>query len=63
MLSGRQWTREHAFHAFAIVYAVQRFVWEFFKPYPALVGPLNLFHLLMLGMIAYGLIWWKRGSG
>lgn len=61
-IAEKDWTRSHAFHALIIVYAGQRFVWEFFKPYPALVGPLNLFHLLMLGLILYGLIWWQRGS-
>jgi prolipoprotein diacylglyceryltransferase len=57
---GASWAREHAFHAMVIVYAAQRFGWEFLKPYPAVFGPLNLFHLLMLGLIAYGLFWWRR---
>ena len=41
-----------------IFYACQRFVWEFLKPYPAVLGPLNAFHFLMLGLVAYGLFWW-----
>lgn len=57
------WARHHAFHAMIIYYAAQRFLWEFLKPYPAVLGPLNLFHLLMLGLIAYGIFWWRRGSG
>jgi hypothetical protein len=57
------WTRHHAFHAMIIFYAGQRFVWEFLKPYPAVLGPLNLFHFLMLGLVAYGLFWWRRGYG
>lgn len=57
------WARDHAFHAMIIYYACQRFLWEFLKPYPAVLGPLNLFHLLMLGLIAYGFIWWRRGVG
>jgi len=57
------WAREHAFHAMIIFYACQRFLSEFLKPYPAVLGPLNLFHLLMLGLIAYGLTWWRRGVG
>jgi hypothetical protein len=36
-------------------------VWEFLKPYPAVVGPLNVFHFLMGGLVAYGLFWWRRG--
>lgn len=61
--AGRSWACSHAFHAMIIFYAAQRFVWEFVKPYPALAGPLNVFHLLMLGLAAYGVIWWRRGSG
>lgn len=61
-IAGVHWARAHAFHAFAIVYAVQRFVWEFAKPYPPLAGPFNVFHLLMGGMAAYGLVWWRYGS-
>lgn len=62
-LNGAAWARDHAFHAMIIYYAAQRFLWEFLKPYPAVLGPLNLFHLLMMGLIAYGIIWWRRGAG
>ena len=33
--------------------ALQRFVWEFFKPYATIVGPFNLFHLVCLGLVLY----------
>jgi phosphatidylglycerol---prolipoprotein diacylglyceryl transferase len=59
-LKGARWARTHAFHAMIIVYAAQRFAWEFLKPYPAVIGPLNVFHLLMMGLIAYGIVWWRR---
>lgn len=59
----RKWAQEHAFHAFTIVYAGQRFLWEFLKPYPPVLGPLNTFHLLTLGMLVYGIAWWQRGDG
>jgi hypothetical protein len=62
-MRGARWAEAHAFHALVIVYAAQRFWWEFLKPYPPLAGPLNVFHLLMLGMGAYGLVWWRRGNG
>ena len=62
-LVGARWAREHAFHAMIIFYAGQRFVWEFLKPYPAVLGPLNLFHFLMLGLVAYGIFWWRRDDG
>jgi phosphatidylglycerol:prolipoprotein diacylglycerol transferase len=61
-LAGAAWAREHAFHALVLVYAVQRFLWEFLKPYPKLAGPLNLFHFLMLGLAAYAIIWWRRDN-
>ena len=57
------WARHHAFHAMIIFYAAQRFLWEFLKPYPAVLGPLNLFHFLMLGLVAYGIFWWRRDIG
>lgn len=60
---GRVWAQRHAFHALITVYAAQRLVWEFFKPYPPVLGPLNLFQLLMLGLIAYGIVWWQRDEG
>ena len=51
-----EWTRSRAFYLFILCYAAQRFVWEFWKPYPRLIGPLDVFQLLALAMIAYALI-------
>jgi hypothetical protein len=61
-LLGARWAGDHAFHAMIIVYAAQRFLWEFLKPYPVVIGPLNVFHLLMMGLIVYGTVWWRRGE-
>jgi len=61
-LSGATWARDHAFHALIIFYAGQRFLWEFWKPYPSVLGPLNVFHLLMIGLVAYGIVWWRRDT-
>jgi prolipoprotein diacylglyceryltransferase len=44
------------FYLFVAYYGVQRFVWEFLKPYPTVLGPFNVFHLLSLLMIAYSLV-------
>ncbi len=44
---------DNGFYLAVGFYAAQRFVWEFFKPYAAVVGPLNLFHLLSIALIAY----------
>jgi prolipoprotein diacylglyceryltransferase len=37
-------------------YGLQRFLWEFFKPYGALIGPLTLFHLLSLFVVLYAVV-------
>ncbi|GDX95261.1 hypothetical protein LBMAG47_09250 [Planctomycetia bacterium] len=44
------------FYLMVLWYAGQRFCWEFFKPYAPVVGPLNLFHLICLGLIGYA-VW------
>ena len=38
---GRTWAVRHGFHALVLAYAVQRFAWEWLKPYPPVVGPLR----------------------
>lgn len=60
LVRGRDWAVRHGFHAFVLVYAVQRFAWEFLKPYPSAIGGLNLFHLLMLGLATYAIVWIAR---
>lgn len=60
LVMGRPWAVRHGFHAFVLAYAVQRFAWEFLKPYPLLVGPFNVFHFVMIGLSAYALIWIAR---
>jgi prolipoprotein diacylglyceryltransferase len=57
---GGESLRRTGFYAFVAVYAVQRFAWEFFKPYATVVGPLNLFHLLSLALLAYALVFARR---
>jgi prolipoprotein diacylglyceryltransferase len=43
-------------------YAVQRFAWEFLKPYATVAGPLNVFQLVCLGLLVYAcLMIRKRG--
>ena len=38
------------------VYGLQRFVWEFFKPYGTLIGPFTLFHVLSAAVFAYAIV-------
>lgn len=46
------WIKQ-GFYLFILGYAGSRFIWEFIKPYPTLIGSLNIFHLLALLMIIY----------
>jgi phosphatidylglycerol---prolipoprotein diacylglyceryl transferase len=52
------WAMRRGFYAMCVWYGAQRFAWEFLKPYPPLVGPFNLFHLLCGGLVAYGWLYW-----
>lgn len=44
------------FYVFVLVYAGQRFIWEFLKPYSAVFYPFNLFQLLCLLMLGYAVL-------
>jgi phosphatidylglycerol---prolipoprotein diacylglyceryl transferase len=48
------WAVRNGFHVMCVWYGAQRFLWEFLKPYPTLVGPFNVFHILCLGLVIYG---------
>ena len=52
------WAMQRGFYVLCFWYGLQRFAWEFLKPYPTLVGPFNLFHGLCLGLMAYGWIYY-----
>jgi prolipoprotein diacylglyceryltransferase len=48
------------FYIFAIVYGVERFLWEFLKPYPPVIGPLNIFHLSAAALAIYAVLMLTR---
>ncbi len=48
------------FYIFAIVYGSERFLWEFLKPYPPVVGPLNIFHLSAAALAVYAVLMMTR---
>jgi len=54
------WAMRRGFYAMCMAYGLQRFVWEFLKPYPKLIGPFNIFHMLCLGLVAYGWLYSRR---
>lgn len=54
------WAMRRGFYALCLWYGAQRFAWEFLKPYPALVEPFNLFHILCGGLVVYGWLYFRR---
>ena len=46
-------TASYGFYVFAGFYGLQRFFWEFLKPYPTVLGPLNVFHLAAAALVLY----------
>ena len=52
-LRGKAFVIENGFYLAVGFYGVQRFAWEFIKPYGPLIGPFTLFHLLSAAMLAY----------
>lgn len=54
------WALRHSFHVLCIIYGLERFAVEFLKPYPDVLGPLNLFQLICGGLIVYGVVYYAR---
>lgn len=57
---GSRFFRGEGFYLFVGWYACQRFVWEFFKPYPALAGPFNVFHIVCAILLLYAIVMLRR---
>jgi phosphatidylglycerol---prolipoprotein diacylglyceryl transferase len=57
-LIGRRqpWFMANGFYALVAFYVAQRFLWEFLKPYGAVLGPFNLFHLVCVALMAYAFV-------
>jgi phosphatidylglycerol:prolipoprotein diacylglycerol transferase len=47
---------DNGFYLAAGFYGLQRFFWEFIKPYGALIGPFTLFHILSATIFIYAVI-------
>ena len=46
---------EEGFYLAVGYYGLQRFLWEFIKPYGAVIGPFSLFHILSAAIFLYAL--------
>jgi phosphatidylglycerol:prolipoprotein diacylglycerol transferase len=51
-----RFTINNGFYLAVGFYGLQRFVWEFLKPYGALIGPFTLFHLLSVTVFVYAAV-------
>jgi prolipoprotein diacylglyceryltransferase len=47
---------DNGFYLAVGFYGVQRFVWEFIKPYGTLIGPFTLFHFLSAALVGYAAV-------
>lgn len=50
-----QFAAKNGLYLAILFYAAQRFLWEFLKPYGAVLGPFTAFHLLSLALAAYAI--------
>ena len=57
---GASWPVRRGFYVMAGFYGLQRFCWEFEKPYAPVLGPLNVFHLICVGLVIYGCVFFAR---
>ena len=53
------WARQ-GFYLAVGFYGAQRFFWEFLKPYGTVLGPLTVFHLLSIALVAYAAVMIRR---
>ena len=62
VLIGRRNTvfMRNGFYLLVLTYGAQRFLWEFLKPYGAVIGPFNLFHFICAGLVIYSLVMMSR---
>ena len=58
----REYFEKYIFYQFILLYATERFVWEFLKPYETIAWGLNVFQLFCLGLILYALYFLKKVS-
>ncbi len=54
------WATRRGFYVMVAWYGLQRFALEFLKPYPPLIGPFNVFHLICVGVATYGCAFFFR---
>ncbi len=58
----RFYFEKYIFYQFILLYATQRFAWEFLKPYETIFMGLNIFQFFCLGLVLYSLYHLRRSS-
>jgi len=58
----KNYFEKNIFYQFILLYATQRFFWEFLKPYEKLYFGLNIFQFLCIGLILYAIKYLRRVS-
>jgi len=56
----KNYFEKNIFYLFILLYATQRFIWEFLKPYEKVFWEFNLFQLFCLGLIFYAVYHLRR---
>ncbi len=56
----RDYFEKFIFYQFILVYSIQRFVWEFLKPYESVAFGLNVFQFICLGLVVYAIYFLSR---
>ena len=56
----KNYFEKYIFYQFILLYAIQRFMWEFLKPYETIFLGLNIFQFFCLGLMVYALVHLKK---
>ena len=58
----KNYFEKNIFYQFILLYAIQRFFWEFLKPYETLYFGLNIFQFFCIGLLLYAITYLRRTS-
>jgi prolipoprotein diacylglyceryltransferase len=59
-IKNKNYFEKNIFYQFILLYATQRFVWEFLKPYETIFLGLNVFQFFCLALMVYALSYLKK---
>ncbi len=59
-IKNREYFKKVIFYQFILVYSLQRFIWEFFKPYETVGFGLNVFQFICLGLMVYAIYYLRK---